>query len=166
MAITGWVMEMGRKKTPGFHFHVCLSQLIFTGTSLYAAESLPDSQISLMYSGDCGSRLCYLGKLNSFLRRKRQEKRSAVKIAGGAGMILANTAESGEELTADSHLVTATMVEAKAGDQIRDYIKNLDSPTATISFLGTLIRPSPLSPRVAAFSSRELVLHPLFLEIK
>ncbi|KAH0943729.1 hypothetical protein HID58_003366 [Brassica napus] len=138
---------------------------VFTGTSLYAGEPLPDSQIPLVYSGDCGSRLCYPGKLNSSLvegkivlcdrgGNARVEKGSAVKIGGGAGMILANTAESGEELTADSHLVPATMVGAKAGDQIRDYIKNSNSPTATISFLGTLIGPSPPSPRVAAFSSR------------
>ncbi|CAA0382370.1 Subtilisin-like protease SBT1.4 [Arabidopsis thaliana] len=138
---------------------------VFTGTSLYAGESLPDSQLSLVYSGDCGSRLCYPGKLNSSLvegkivlcdrgGNARVEKGSAVKLAGGAGMILANTAESGEELTADSHLVPATMVGAKAGDQIRDYIKTSDSPTAKISFLGTLIGPSPPSPRVAAFSSR------------
>uniref|UniRef100_A0A1J3JR60 Subtilisin-like protease n=1 Tax=Noccaea caerulescens TaxID=107243 RepID=A0A1J3JR60_NOCCA len=138
---------------------------VFTGTSLYAGESLPDSQISLVYSGDCGSRLCYQGKLNSSLvegkivlcdrgGNARVEKGSAVKLAGGAGMILANTAESGEELTADSHLVPATMVGAKAGDQIRDYIKTSDSPTAKIEFLGTVIGPSPPSPRVAAFSSR------------
>ncbi|KAJ4886731.1 Subtilase family protein [Raphanus sativus] len=40
---------------------------VFTGTSLYAGEPLPDSQIPLVYSGDCGSRLCFLGKLNSSL---------------------------------------------------------------------------------------------------
>ncbi|CAH8359824.1 unnamed protein product [Eruca vesicaria subsp. sativa] len=138
---------------------------VFTGTSLYAGEPLRDSQIPLVYSGECGSRLCYPGKLNSSLvegkivlcdrgGNARVEKGSAVKIAGGAGMILANTAESGEELTADSHLLPATMVGAKAGDQIREYIKHSISPTATITFLGTLISPTPPSPRVAAFSSR------------
>ncbi|XP_010501588.1 PREDICTED: subtilisin-like protease SBT1.4 [Camelina sativa] len=145
---------------------------VYTGTSLYAGESLPDSQmslpesqISLVYSGDCGSKLCTTGELNSSLVQgkivlcdrggsARVEKGRAVKLAGGAGMILANTASSGEELTADSHLVPATMVGAKAGDQIRDYIKTSDSPTATINFLGTMIGPSPPSPRVAAFSSR------------
>ncbi|XP_010542387.1 PREDICTED: subtilisin-like protease SBT1.4 [Tarenaya hassleriana] len=140
---------------------------VFYGTSLYAGEdSLSDSQIPLVYSGDCGSRLCYPGKLNSSLVKgkivlcdrggnARVEKGSAVKQAGGLGMILANTDESGEELTADSHLIPATMVGSAAGNQIRDYIKiSSESPTATIRFEGTVIGPSPSAPRVAAFSSR------------
>nr|CAD1827171.1 unnamed protein product [Ananas comosus var. bracteatus] len=45
----------------------------------------------------------------------RVEKGSAVKIAGGAAMILANTEENGEELIADSHLIPATMVAKSPG---------------------------------------------------
>ncbi|KAJ6327410.1 hypothetical protein OIU78_014315 [Salix suchowensis] len=43
----------------------------------------------------------------------RVEKGAAVKLAGGLGMILANTADSGEELIADSHLLPATEVAPK-----------------------------------------------------
>ncbi|CDY52259.1 BnaC05g52030D [Brassica napus] len=165
--IAPWILTVGASTTDReFSANAITGDgKVFTGTSLYAGEPLPDSQLSLVYSGDCGSRLCYPGKLNASLvegkivlcdrgGNARVEKGSAVKIAGGAGMILANIAESGEELTADSHLVPATMVGANAGDQIREYIQKSVSPTATISFLGTSIGPSPPSPRVAAFSSR------------
>ncbi|KAE8728618.1 Subtilisin-like protease SBT1.7 [Hibiscus syriacus] len=84
----------------------------------------------------------------------RVEKGAAVKLAGGSGMILANTAENGEELLSDAHLIPATMVGEAAGNKILEYIKTSQSPTATISFRGTVISPSPPSPKVAAFSSR------------
>jgi hypothetical protein len=68
-------------------------------------------------------------------------------------MILANTAESGEELVADSHLLPAVAVGRKVGDVIREYVKSDPNPTAVLSFGGTVldVRPSPV---VAAFSSR------------
>lgn len=84
----------------------------------------------------------------------RVEKGSAVKLAGGLGMIMANTEESGEELIADSHLIPATMVGEIAGNQIRQYIKSNQFPSATIVFHGTVIGTSPPAPKVASFSSR------------
>jgi hypothetical protein len=68
-------------------------------------------------------------------------------------MILANTAESGEELVADSHLLPAVAVGRKVGDVIREYVMSDPNPTAVLSFGGTVldVRPSPV---VAAFSSR------------
>ncbi|URE34146.1 Peptidase inhibitor I9 [Musa troglodytarum] len=76
-----------------------------------------------------------------------------VRDAGGAGMILANTAANGEELVADAHLLPATAVGEKAGDAIKSYLFSDPNPTATIAFRGTKVgvRPSPV---VAAFSSR------------
>ncbi|XP_016451547.1 subtilisin-like protease SBT1.4 [Nicotiana tabacum] len=138
---------------------------IFGGVSLYSGDPLGDSKLPLVYSGDCGSQLCYPGKLDpSKVAGKivlcdrggnaRVEKGSAVKLAGGAGMVLANLADSGEELVADSHLLPATMVGQKAGDKIRDYVKSDSSPTATIVFKGTVIGKPPSAPRIAAFSGR------------
>ncbi|KAL6962705.1 hypothetical protein U1Q18_037664 [Sarracenia purpurea var. burkii] len=83
----------------------------------------------------------------------RVAKGGAVKEAGGAEMIMANTADNGEELIADSHLIPATMVGQITGDKIRDYVTSDPSPTATISFGGTVIGTSPSAPRVAALSS-------------
>ncbi|GLU22477.1 hypothetical protein SLE2022_385490 [Rubroshorea leprosula] len=138
---------------------------IFSGVSLYSGDSLPDFQLPLVYAGDSGSRYCYTGSLSpSKVQGKivvcdrggnaRVEKGSAVKLAGGLGMILANTAGNGEELIADSHLIPATMVGEEAGNEIRDYIKLSQFPTATIVFRGTVIGPTPPAPKVAAFSSR------------
>ncbi|XP_010261833.1 PREDICTED: subtilisin-like protease SBT1.4 [Nelumbo nucifera] len=140
---------------------------VFNGVSLYSGDPLGDSGhlLPLVYAADCGSRLCYPGKLDPTKvagkivvcdrgGNARVEKGSAIKISGGAGMIMANTAESGEELIADSHLLPATMVGQTSGDKIRDYIRSDPSPTATIVFRGTVIGASPSAPKVASFSSR------------
>ncbi|KAF2323631.1 hypothetical protein GH714_036386 [Hevea brasiliensis] len=138
---------------------------IFGGVSLYSGEPLVDFKLPLVYAGDCGSRYCFMGSLSSSKvqgkivvcdrgMNARVEKGSAVKLAGGLGMIMANTADSGEELIADSHLLPATMVGEIAGNQILQYIKLSQYPTATIVFRGTVIGTSPPAPKVAAFSSR------------
>lgn len=138
---------------------------IFDGVSLYSGDSLGGSKYPLVYADDCGSRYCYTHRLDpSKVTGKivicdrggnaRVEKGNAVKIAGGVGMIHANTDDNGEELLADSHLIPATMVGAKAGDKIREYASSDSSPTATITFQGTVIGRSPSAPRVASFSSR------------
>ncbi|KAJ3695784.1 hypothetical protein LUZ60_001161 [Juncus effusus] len=137
----------------------------FTGVSLYSGDLLNSTNLPLVYAGDCGSKLCLAGSLDpSKVEGKivlcdrgsnaRVAKGSAVKTAGGIGMILANTEENGEELIADSHLVPATMVGQTAGDKIRTYIKSVTNPTASITFRGTVISTNPSAPRVAAFSSR------------
>ena len=83
----------------------------------------------------------------------RVEKGQVVKEAGGVGMILGNTAESGEELVADSHLLPAVAVGMKIGNEIREYLKTDRRPTAALTFGGTVLNVKP-SPVVAAFSSR------------
>ncbi|KAK1578153.1 hypothetical protein Q3G72_027961 [Acer saccharum] len=138
---------------------------ILGGVSLYSGESLPEYKLPLVYGGDCGSRYCNMGRLQpSKVQGKivvcdrggnaRVEKGSAVKLAGGLGMILANTAESGEELIADSHLIPATMVGEIAGNKVKQYLKLSQYPTATIVFRGMVVGGSPPAPKVAAFSSR------------
>ncbi|CAN8264155.1 unnamed protein product [Cochlearia groenlandica] len=83
----------------------------------------------------------------------RAQKGEVVKAAGGLGLILANTAENGEELVADAHLLPATAVGQKAGDIIRHYVLTDPNPTASILIQGTVVNVQP-SPVVAAFSSR------------
>lgn len=138
----------------------------FKGVSLYSGSGLNESDyLQVVHASDCGSKLCIEGKLDSSKvagkmvicdrgSNARVAKGNAVKQAGGVGMILANTAESGEELIADSHLIRATMVGQTAGDQIKEYVSSVPNPTATIEFKGTVIGTSPPAPMVAAFSSR------------
>ncbi|KAL3623584.1 hypothetical protein CASFOL_032400 [Castilleja foliolosa] len=69
-----------------------------------------------------------------------------VKLAGGVGMILANT-------LGDSHLLPAVAFGVKFGHMIRKYVNSTKNPTAVLSFGGTVVNVKP-SPVVAAFSSR------------
>ncbi|KAL6202523.1 hypothetical protein ACLB2K_026231 [Fragaria x ananassa] len=165
--IAPWILTVGASTLDReFPADVVLGDgRVFNGVSLYSGEGLKDYKLPLVYGGDCGSRFCYSGALQpSKVQGKivvcdrggnaRVAKGSAVKLAGGIGMIMANTEESGEELLADSHLIPATMVGQMAADKIRSYIKTGHNATATIKFRGTVIGTSPPSPKVASFSSR------------
>ncbi|CAK9155208.1 unnamed protein product [Ilex paraguariensis] len=138
----------------------------FTGESLYSGKGMGDKLVGLVYDkGNNGSsNLCLAGSLEpSIVKGKvvvcdrgtngRVAKGVVVRDAGGVGMILANTAASGEELVADSHLLPALAVGRKMGDLIRNYAKSEANPTAVLSFSGTVVNVKP-SPVVAAFSSR------------
>ncbi|KAM6545350.1 hypothetical protein CsatB_026086 [Cannabis sativa] len=115
---------------------------ILIGVSLYAGEHLAaDAKLSLIYAGDAGNRYCYSGSLIA----SKVAGKSAVKLAGGLALVLANTEDSGEELIADSHLIPATMVGQINGDKMKQYIKSSDDPAATILFRGTVIRSSIVS---------------------
>ncbi|XP_073139285.1 subtilisin-like protease SBT1.4 [Henckelia pumila] len=165
--IAPWILTVGASTLDReFPADVTLGDgRIYGGVSLYAGESLTEEKLPLVYAAECGSRYCYSGSLDSSKvtgkivicdrgGNARVEKGNAVHIAGGAGMILANLEDSGEELLADSHFIPATMVGQKAGDKIRAYARSDPNPTATITFRGTVIGKSPSAPRVASFSSR------------
>ncbi|KAE7999037.1 hypothetical protein FH972_003522 [Carpinus fangiana] len=165
--IAPWILTVGASTIDReFPADVVLGDgRVFGGVSLYSGDSPVDVKLPLVYAADCGSRYCYRGSLESSKvtgkivvcdrgGNARVEKGSAVKLAGGLGMILSNTADSGEELIADSHLLPATMVGQIAGDQIKDYMRSGQFPTATIVFRGTVVGTSPSAPKVAAFSSR------------
>lgn len=136
------------------------------GVSLYSGEGMGTKPLELVYNkgNSSSSNLCLPASLDpTTVRGKivvcdrgvnaRVEKGAVVRDAGGLGMIMANTAASGEELVADSHLLPAIAVGKKTGDLLREYIKSDSNPTALLVFKGTVldVRPSPV---VAAFSSR------------
>ncbi|XP_073132069.1 subtilisin-like protease SBT1.8 [Henckelia pumila] len=138
----------------------------YTGVSLYSGKGMGEKEVELVYNNgkNSSSNLCLAGSLDPTLVRgkvvlcdrgisARVEKGAVVKDAGGIGMILANTAASGEELVADSHLLPAVAVGRKVGDKIRQYVKTQKNPKALLSFGGTVVNVKP-SPVVAAFSSR------------
>ncbi|KVI01157.1 Peptidase S8/S53 domain-containing protein [Cynara cardunculus var. scolymus] len=140
-----------------------------TGVSLYSGNGMGDGPVELVYqSGEWNNNntrnLCLTDSLQPDLVRgkvvlcdrgvnPRTEKGMVVKQAGGIGMILANTAESGEELVGDSHLLPAVAVGKKGGDEIREYLKREAKPRVVLRFGGTVLGVKP-SPVVAAFSSR------------
>ncbi|KAE9448853.1 hypothetical protein C3L33_19246, partial [Rhododendron williamsianum] len=98
----------------------------FTGVSLYSGKGMGTKPVGLVYSTgkNSSSNLCLPGSLEPDVVRgklvlcdrginARVEKGLVVRDAGGVGMILANTAASGEELVADSHLLPAVAVGRK-----------------------------------------------------
>jgi subtilisin family serine protease len=140
----------------------------FSGVSLYSGKPLADSPLPIVYAGKVSNasigNLCMPGTLSPEKvqgkivlcdrgTNPRVQKGLVVQEAGGAGMVLANTAANGEELVADAHLLPATAVGQKEGDLIKSYILSDPNPTATIVFGGTKVGITP-SPVVAAFSSR------------
>lgn len=164
-----WIMTVGAgtldRNFPAF---ATLGKKRFTGVSLYSGEGMGPNPVGLVYdkgsNNTSSGNMCLPGSLNpEAVRGKvvlcdrginaRVEKGAVVRDAGGIGMILANTAASGEELVADSHLLPAVAVGKKIGDVIREYVRSDRNPTALLSFGGTVLNVRP-SPVVAAFSSR------------
>ncbi|KAJ8621318.1 hypothetical protein MRB53_029847 [Persea americana] len=168
MNVAPWILTVGASTIDReFPADVVLGDgRVFKGVSLYAGNPLGPSNFSLFYGTDYNSKICearYLhssdiaGKIVVCDNNNGQgnlEKGNAVKNAGGVGMILVNTIETGEILSAQSHLIPATMVGKTAGDEIRKYIQSGKNPTATVLFRGTVIGATPASPKIAAFSSR------------
>ncbi|CAI0476788.1 unnamed protein product [Linum tenue] len=77
-----------------------------------------------------------------------------VKDNGGAGMILINGVEDGDTIIPDAHVLPASCLGYKDGLLVKGYLNSTSSPTAAISFQGTLIGKSKIAPQVASFSSR------------
>lgn len=134
--IAPWILTVGASTIDReFPANVVLGDgRVFGGVSLYYGESLPDFKLPLIYARDAGNRYCYPGSLlpskvqgNIVVCDRggnaRVEKGSAVKLAGGLGMILTNPAENDEEPLVDAHLLPATIVGQIAGDAIKEYIR-------------------------------------------
>ncbi|EMS67351.1 Subtilisin-like protease [Triticum urartu] len=142
--IAPWILTVGastlNRRFPG---DVVLGNgETFTGTTLYAGEPLGATKLPVVYGGDVGSKVCEEGKLKP------------AKLAGGAGAILTGAKEDGEQVITSPHVHPATDVPFAAAEKIKKYIRTQTSPTATIVFRGTVVGPTPPSPRMASFSSR------------
>nr|KYP76924.1 Subtilisin-like protease [Cajanus cajan] len=107
---------------------------VFKGSSLYKGKQA--HQLPLVYGNS-----------------SKAQRTAQYCTKGGAGMILLNSENQGEELFADPHVLPATSLGASASKTIRSYIHSAKTPpTASISFLGTTYGdPAPI---MAAFSSR------------
>ncbi|CAA0836660.1 Subtilisin-like protease SBT1.7 [Striga hermonthica] len=142
----------------------------YAGMSLYSGPLFSGS-LFIVYAGNVSidhiaGAYCQIGYLIPELVKgkivvcdrginDRVEKGLAVKYAGGAGMILANTKDNREEILADAHILPAIAVGQIAGDEIKKYIYSSQNNNlkATFQFGGTRLGVKP-SPVLAAFSSR------------
>uniref|UniRef100_A0A3Q7IZL0 Subtilisin-like protease SBT1.2 n=2 Tax=Solanum lycopersicum TaxID=4081 RepID=A0A3Q7IZL0_SOLLC len=138
------------------------------GESLYPGKKVPSSRKSLeivyIRDKDKGSEFCLRGTLSKAqVRGKmvvcdrgvngRAEKGQVVKEAGGAAMILANTAINLEEDSVDVHVLPATLIGFDESIQLQNYLNSTKRPTARFLFGGMVIGKSR-APAVAQFSSR------------
>lgn len=144
----------------------------FPGVSLYSGRRLDRGYLPLADSISLGlngsdsytTSLCMEGSLDPKLVKgkivvcsrgsnARVAKGDVVRRAGGAGMILANSAIDGEGLVSDAHVLPAAAVGYAAGVAIRNYLTTARRPVATITFHGTILKIKP-APILASFSSR------------
>ncbi|XP_009616743.1 subtilisin-like protease SBT1.2 [Nicotiana tomentosiformis] len=139
------------------------------GESLYPGKQVPScsgKSLELVYikNADKGSEFCLKGSLSrEQVQGKmvvcnrgvngRAEKGQVVKEAGGAAMILVNTAVNLEEDSVDVHVIPATLIGFDESTQLQNYLNSTKRPTARFIFGGTVIGKSR-APGVAQFSSR------------
>ncbi|CAN8258157.1 unnamed protein product [Cochlearia groenlandica] len=83
----------------------------------------------------------------------RVEKGRAVALAGGVGMVLENTNVTGNDLTADPHVLPATHLSSKDSLAVSTYITQTKKPIAHITPSRTVLGTKP-APVMAAFSSK------------
>ncbi|KAL2658340.1 hypothetical protein GLYMA_03G019000v4 [Glycine max] len=166
--VAPWIMTVAASYTDrSFPTQVKLGNgKVFKGSSLYKGKKT--SQLPLVYRNSSRAQrtaqYCTKGSLDPKLVKgkivacerginSRTGKGEEVKMAGGAGMILLNSENQGEELFADPHVLPATSLGSSASKTIRSYIfHSAKAPTASISFLGTTY--GDTAPVMAAFSSR------------
>ncbi|OMP00479.1 hypothetical protein COLO4_12644 [Corchorus olitorius] len=137
----------------------------FEGSSLYVGKAT--KQLPLVYGKSAGADITAAFCIDGSLKRKlvkgkivicqrginsRAEKGEQVKLAGGTGMLLVNTENQGEELFADAHILPASSLGASAGKAIKKYLNSTKTPTASITFKGTVY--GKAAPIMAGFSSR------------
>lgn len=170
--VAPWIVTVGASSIDRDFPSEALTQdgEVFNGQSS-TNEKLPDKYFPLVSGADVGlpasgvlSAMCInntldpskvAGKIVTCVRgvNGRVEKGGIVKEAGGAGMILANNAASGEELLADPHLLPATMLTYTDGLKLLTYINNSRSPMAKITPAYTKLGIKP-APKMASFSSQ------------
>ncbi|KAH7691571.1 Tripeptidyl-peptidase II protein [Dioscorea alata] len=139
----------------------------FHGESAYQPNMVTDKFLPLVFPGSNGRYrqlyclnnslngidvkdkivMCEVGALDNI------KKGEVIRNAGGAGMILMNGGKAGYTTFSEAHHLPVSHVSYKDAIQIKDYIISNSTPTAKITFGGTIfdIRPSPA---LAYFSSR------------
>ncbi|GFP91520.1 subtilisin-like protease [Phtheirospermum japonicum] len=148
--VAPWLMTVAASSTDrSFVAQVRLGDgQIFSGASLFAGK--PTKQLPLVTSGSLSSTLVK-GKNVICVRGGdigRVEKGQVVKAAGGAGMILANSMEQGEETFADAHVLPAISLGASDSEAIIKY--SIHSNNTTASMGPNSVDPYILKPDVTA----------------
>ncbi|KAJ3679989.1 hypothetical protein LUZ60_016267 [Juncus effusus] len=83
----------------------------------------------------------------------RAEKGEAVRLAGGAAMVIANTEINQAEDSVDVHVLPATLISYEEGIRLKNYINSTHRPIGRLIYGGTTIKRSR-APAVPLFSAR------------
>ncbi|GLT94259.1 hypothetical protein SLE2022_120110 [Rubroshorea leprosula] len=147
------------------------NKMRFKGSSL-STKTLREKFVSLISAADArapnasaqDALLCQAGTLDpSKVEGKilvclrgvnaRVDKGQQAALAGAVGMILANNELTGNEITADAHVLPASHINYTAGTAVFSYINSTKSPVGYITPATTLVGTKP-APFMAAFSSK------------
>ncbi|CAI0413523.1 unnamed protein product [Linum tenue] len=142
------------------------------GQSLFQPTNFHPKQLPIVdpstYSASAAFSAAYCGKgslknidikgkivmCQTKLRALRTDQGKEVKDNGGAGVIFINGVKDGDTTIPDAHVLPASYLGYNDGLVVKGYLNSTQSPTAAISFQGTLIGKSKIAPQVASFSSR------------
>lgn len=174
--VAPWMMTVGAATVDReFYLDAALGDgKIIRGQSMYGGKPLADGKSPLIMGAAAAlsksslnaAGMCFADSLNATLVKGkvvlcwrgvtgRVEKGLVVKQAGGVGMILANTAASGDSLIADPHVLPATMVTHSYGKAIEAYVNSAANPMVELLLpASTLMGPKVKAPAMADFSSR------------
>ncbi|GFP82315.1 subtilisin-like protease [Phtheirospermum japonicum] len=139
---------------------------IFSGASLFSGK--PTKQLPLsdhqVYNTSENAMFCNRGSLSPALVKGKivicvvggdisiVGIGEVVKAAGGAGMILANDVDQGEDTIADAHVLPAVWLGASEAKAVISYTKSSKNPTARIESAREVY--GNRAPVMASFSSR------------
>ncbi|CAI0413531.1 unnamed protein product [Linum tenue] len=138
------------------------------GQSLFQPTDFHSKQLPLVDLSTYSASAAYCGKgslknidikgkivmCQTKLRALRTDQGKEVKDNGGAGVIFINGVKDGDTTIPDAHVLPASYLGYNDGLVVKGYLNSTQSPTAAISFQGTLIGKSKIAPQVASFSSR------------
>ncbi|KAJ0963707.1 hypothetical protein J5N97_028829 [Dioscorea zingiberensis] len=139
----------------------------FHGETAYQPNTFPNNFLPLVFPGSNGQDdqlyclnnslsginvrgkivMCYDGVIDNIL------KGDEVRKAGGAAMIVMNYDTLGYTTSSEAHHLPVSHVNYKDADQIISYFSSNSTPTAKITFGGTIFGVHP-APALAYFSSR------------
>ncbi|KAJ0963706.1 hypothetical protein J5N97_028828 [Dioscorea zingiberensis] len=139
----------------------------FHGETAYQPNTFSNKFLSLVFPGSNGQNdqlyclpnslsginvrgkivMCYVGGIDNIL------KGDEVRKAGGAAMIVMNFITLGNTTSSQAHHLPVSYVNYKDADQIISYFSSNSTPTAKITFGGTIFGVRP-APALAYFSSR------------
>ncbi|CAI0414069.1 unnamed protein product [Linum tenue] len=138
------------------------------GESLYQPEGFDSRQLPIIdpaaTGGNASAVFCVAGSLKNIDVKGKivvcqagrvdpTAKGREVKDNGGAGMIFMNDLAGGDTIFPNAHVLPASQLSYRDGLIVMSYLNSTQSPTASISFQGTLIGKKS-APQVASFSSR------------